>query len=48
MKHHDTTQRETGVTPSSSDKNLKQVGAELCQAQAKIKLVWLILDPCLL
>ena len=26
----------------------KQVGIELCQAQGKLKLVWLWLDPCLL
>ena len=28
--------------------NIEQAGAELCQAQGKLKLVWLGLDPCFL
>ena len=31
-----------------SEKEVKQAGAELCQAQGKLEFVWLWLDPCLL
>ena len=30
------------------DDNYKQAGAELCQAQGKLILVWPLLDHCLL
>ena len=33
------------VTQWNIYKSIKQAGAELCQAQGKLKLVWLCLDP---
>ena len=37
------------ITPTfANEKYLKQAGAELCQAQGKLKRFWPRLDPCLL